>query len=109
MFGDKEEHVQLVFLLKMKMRLIERLNCFCWRLGKKETSREKENVMYNAYFHGFIFSQSNQLLPLLYSNPKEPKSPRIKIIGGLVSSSDWNEVWMEEAQILAVFSPQVLA
>lgn len=40
-FRDKEEHVQLVFLLKMKMHLIERLNCFCWRLGKKGDVKRK--------------------------------------------------------------------
>lgn len=59
--------------------------------------------MQNAYFHGFIFSQFKPTPPPLYSNPKKPKSPRIKIIGGLVSSSDWNEVCMEEPQLLAGF------
>lgn len=47
--------------------------------------------------------------PLLYSNPKKPKSPRIKIIGGLVSSSDWNEVCMEELRLLAAFPAPVLS
>lgn len=67
--------------------------------------REERRVIWNTYFHGFIFSESNQLLPLLYSNPKKPKSPRIKIIGGLVSSSDWNEVCSEEPQLLAAVPP----
>lgn len=60
-------------------------------------------VEQSAYFHRFIFSCSSQLLPLLYSNSKKPKSPRIKIIDGLVSSSHWNEVCAEELQLLAGF------